>query len=718
MLARICGCALLISTCMARCQAAHHPWDDRTMSPDQRAEMVLKEMTLDEKLQMTHGVKWSDLYGKTPGEPSNPGGEGLMPGIPRLGVPDVYMADSAVGVRLDPKESRYATALPSTLGAAASWDTDAAFAYGKLVGHELRELGLNMSIGGGVNLLREPRNGRNFEYAGEDPLLAGTMVGTLEAGVASEHIMNDIKHYALNDEETGRTVYDVRIDERAMRESDLLAFEIALEIAKPSAVMCSYNLVAGDHACENDVLLNKILKGEFHFQGFVVSDWSATHSTGKAAVAGLDMEMPTGKYMSKLGETIAANEVPMSRLDDMARRILRSIFASGVVDEPLVRTIVDPFKGRDVAQRIEEESLVLLKNDRAILPLTPKVQRIALIGAHADVGMISGGGSSQVHPPGGNAWISPDGKQRRPVYLPSSPMREIALHAPEARISFDEGYNPKSAAESARGADVAIVFVTQPMSEGHDAASLTLPDHQDDLVAAVAAANPHTIVVVESGGPVTMPWKDAVAGIVEAWYAGIGGAQALANTLFGTVNFSGKLPASFARTEADLPHPVLPGSDRLPAVQGKPDNRGFEIDYTEGARVGYKWFESENKQPLFPFGFGLSYTTFGYSDLHVDAKNLTATMTVKNAGARSGAEIAELYAQLPASSGEKFKRLVGWQRVTLAPGESQTFTVKIDKRMVSIFDVASQSWKMPAGRFELFAGGSSVDLPLHAALQE
>jgi beta-glucosidase len=274
------------------------------------------------------------------------------------------------------------------------------------------------------------------------------------------------------------------------------------------------------------------------------------------------------------------------------------------------------------------------------------------------------------------------------VYLPSSPMREIALHAPEARISFDEGYNPKSAAESARGADVAIVFVTQPMSEGHDAASLTLPDHQDDLVAAVAAANPHTIVVVESGGPVTMPWKDAVAGIVEAWYAGIGGAQALANTLFGTVNFSGKLPASFARTEADLPHPVLPGSDRLPAVQGKPDNRGFEIDYTEGARVGYKWFESENKQPLFPFGFGLSYTTFGYSDLHVDAKNLTATMTVKNAGARSGAEIAELYAQLPASSGEKFKRLVGWQRVTLAPGESQTFTVKIDKRMVSIFDVA------------------------------
>jgi beta-glucosidase len=697
------------------------PWMNRALSPDQRADMVLQKMTLDEKIQLVHGTGWGVLR---PGAPVLPGsnfGAGYVPGIKRLGIPGINMADSAVGIRMAALESRYATLLPSTLGAAASWDRSAAFLYGSVIGREARAQGFNMSIGGGVDITREPRNGRNFEYAGEDPLLAGTMTGELERGVKSEHVMSDIKHYALNDQETGRTVVNVLLDKRSMRESDLLAFEIAIGIAKPSAVMCSYNLVEGDHACENDYLLNQVLKKDWGFKGWVVSDWGATHSTIKAALNGLDQEMPgdDNYFNAPLKKAVEDGQVPPARLNDMVHRILRSMFDAGVVDDPPVRSVVDPFRGRDDAEHIEEESIVLLKNSGNILPLAASAANsIALIGGHANVGVLSGGGSAQVDAPGGNAIDPKPGPSPwgEAIYFPSSPLRSIRAKSPQSKVEYIDGRDIAAAAHLAASSKLAIVFVTQHMSEGKDAATLALPGNQNALVEAVAAANPNTIVVLETGGPVTMPWAARVKGIVETWYPGIGGAQALASVLFGEVNPSGKLPVTFPASDAQLPHPTVPGIGA-----GNEDShhqtRPFDLTYTEGAKVGYKWFEAEHLEPLFPFGFGLSYTTFAYSNLSVDSATRTARLAVTNTGSRAGTEIAELYATLPVAANEHYKRLAAWQRVTLAPGQSKTITLKLNPLLLSIFDTSKDHWQLLPGSYTLAAGPASNNTPLKTTLQ-
>lgn len=698
------------------------PWMNAKLSPDERASLVVKEMTMAEKIQLVHGIGWGPLREGDPVPADNNGGAGQVLGIPRLGIPSLQQADSAVGVRMAALQSRYATLLPSVLGAAASWDPKASFLYGDVIGRELRAQGYSQSIGGGVNLARDPRNGRLFEYPGEDPVLAGVTVGNLIEGVQSNHIMGDIKHYAFNDQETGRTIVDVHLDKKAAHESDLLAFEIGIGIGHPSSVMCSYNKYEGDWACENDWLLNHVLKGNWHYPGFVVSDWEATHSTVKAALAGLDMEMPGIKYFAEpLQKAVENGQVPATRLDDMVHRILRSMFASGIMDHPsMPRTVVDPFKGRDDAQHIAEESIVLLKNAKNVLPLDEKVRSIAVIGAHADVGLMSGGGSAQVDSPGGNA-IDPTQPTAwgHAVYFPSAPLRYIHEHAPAAKVTFDAGTDPAKAAALAKSSDVAIVFADQYESEGADTLTLALPNKQDDLIHAVAQANAHTVVVLVTGNPVTMPWIDQVAGVVEAWYPGIGGAQAIANILFGTVNPSGKLPITFACSVADLPHPDIFGIDKKLGDAGLPEhwskeqmNTSFPADYTEGVRFGYKWFDSEKKQPLFPFGYGLSYTTYQYSNLSVNAADKTATFTIRNTGKRAGDEIAEVYVQLPAESKEEFRRLVGWQRVSLTPGESRTVTVSMEPRALAVFDTTKDDWKWLSGDYTVSVGASSRDLPL------
>jgi len=700
--------------------ASKMPWMNKTLPPDQRADLVLKQMTLDEKIQMVRGAGWGVLRKGSPVPTGSNFGAGFMAGIDRLGIPDINLADSAVGVRMAAYQGRYATLLPSTLGAAASWDTESAFLYGSVIGRELRAQGFNMSIGGGVNITREPRNGRNFEYAGEDPVLAGTMTGNLEKGVFSQHVMNDIKHYAVNDQETGRTVVNVLLDKKALRESDLLAFEIAIGIADPSGVMCSYNLYEGDHTCENDYLLNQVLKKDFKFKGWVLSDWGATHSTVKAALNGLDQDMPgDDNYFSEpLKKAVEDGQIPKARLDDMVHRILRSMFAAGVVDNPPVRSVVDPFKGRDDAQHIAEESIVLLKNADHILPLqVAAAASIALIGSHADVGVLSGGGSAQVDAPGGNA-VNPQpggSKWGVQVYFPSSPLKYVQKKSPQASVQYIDGGDRGAAANLARSSGTAIVFVNQPMREDRDAATLSLPDDQDALVDAVAAANPNTIVVLETGGPVSMPWIDKVKGVVEMWYPGIGGAQALANILFGEVNPSAKLPVTFAKDDAQLPHPVIPG---LVAGSSIPNGKHppFDLDYTEGAEVGYKWFEAQNKQPLFPFGFGLSYTTYAYSGLTVDDAQRKVHFTVRNTGERAGTEIAEIYVALPAAAKESYKRLVAWQRVKLAAGESKDVTLTIDPLYLSVFDTAKDGWQLLPGEYKVMAGASSSDTALHGTL--
>ena len=698
------------------------PWGNTSLSPDERADLVLKQLTLDEKIQLVHGIGWGPLREGAPVPANNNGGAGQVVGIPRLGIPDIQQADSAVGARMAAPESRYATLLPSVLGAAASWDPEAAHLYGDVIGRELRAQGYNQSIGGGVDLARDPRNGRLFEYPGEDPVLAGTTVGHLIMGVQQNHIMGDIKHYAFNDQETGRTVVDVHLNHKAARESDLLAFEIGIRIGHPASVMCSYNKYEGDWTCENDWLLNHVLKESWHYPGFVVSDWEATHSTVKAAKAGLDMQMPGEEYFgAPLKQAVQSGTVPQARLDDMVHRILRSLFATGAFDHPSTpRFVVDPFRGRDDAQHIAEESIVLLKNAQGLLPLSPSVHSIAVIGAHADVGVMSGGGSAQVDAPGGNA-ISPDQptKWGEAVYFPSAPLKYIRQHAPGAKVEFNDGSDPAVAAALAKSADVAIVFADQYMSEGGDAPTLALPHNQNALIEAVAKANPHTVVVLITGNPVSMPWVDQVPGILEAWYPGIAGGEAIANLLFGTVNPSGKLPITFARSEADLPHAEIFGLSRPKGDAGVPEHWvaedktvSFPADYREGVRFGYKWFDSEHKQPLFAFGHGLSYTTFAYSGLFADSSSRSARFTVRNTGQRAGTEIAQVYIQLPSASGENFRRLVGWQRVSLNPGESKEITLTVDPLYLSVFDTAADNWKVLTGEYTVSVGASSRDLPL------
>lgn len=702
------------------------PWMNTSLSPDERAAMVVKEMTLDEKISMLHGTGMEGLSPISPLAIYSNGGAGYVVGVPRLGIPAIQMADSAYGVRNSGENGRYSTALPSDLGATASWDLDAAHEYGALIARELRAQGYNMSIGGGVDLAREPRNGRTFEYMGEDPVLAGKMIASLIRGVQGEHVMGDIKHYALNDQESGRNAVNVNIDKRSMRESDLLAFEIGVRDGDPAGVMCSYNRVNGDYACENKYLLTDVLKKDWNFKGFVLSDWQGTHSTAKASAAGLDHEEPGEIFFGDaMKEAVQSGRVPMAEVDDHVRRIVRSMFACGVIDDPPLKGVVDVVGGFEISRKIEEQSIVLLKNERAQLPLdASKIHSIAVIGPHADVGMISGGGSAQVDPPGGNA-IMPPGKGQTHwqdhIWFPTSPLKAIRAKAHAAKVRFASGEDSAAAAALAKTSDVAIVFAYQWESEGMDLPSLSLPEHQDELISAVATANPHTIVVLETGGPVTMPWVDQVSAIAEAWYAGSQGHKAVANVLFGDVNPSAKLPITFPRSEADLPHRSIVQPPRESTTNGEPDAwkkiaaglPPFQTTYDEGLKVGYKWYDAEKKPVLFPFGFGLSYSTYSYSNLKVTpGGKVRLNFTVTNTGKRAGAEIAEVYATLPATTAEPPKRLVGWSKVKLNPGESREVVVEIDPLYLSIFNVDQNAWQVVPGAYTFLVGGSSQSLPL------
>ena len=701
------------------------PWMNKALSPDQRADLIVKELTLDEKIALLHGNGWEEIMsGPDKLPPRALGNAGFIPGVPRLGIPDMQMADATVGVTHSSVFGRYSTPLPSTIAEASSWDVDLAREYGSLIGRELRDQGYTMTLGGGVDITREPRNGRNFEYHGEDPILAGTMTGVEIMALQEQHIIGDLKHYAMNDQESGRSFVNVKIGKRAMRESDLLAFEIALKLSHAGAVMCSYNLVNGDYACENNYLLNQALKKDFGFQGFVVSDWSATHSTAKAANAGLDMEMPESTYFGPaLRKAVESGEVPMARLDDMVHRVLRSEFASGLFAYPQDRRVPDVFHGLEVAERVAEQTIVLLKNANGQLPLAAsRIHSIAVIGSHADAGVLSGGGSGAVDPIGGNAVPGADAFGQ--IWHRSSPLKALRAEALGAVVEYNAGIDATAAATLARSSDVAIVFVNQPTSEGDDVRSLSLPGRQDALVSAVAVANPHTIVVIESGGPVTMPWIDQVSAVLEAWYPGTRGGEAIAKILFGAVNPSAKLPVTFAKTEADLPHPKemlqpppRPGEETpmFPGAPWKINTRRFDIEYDEGLLVGYKWYDAKDKQPLFPFGYGLSYTSYTYSG--ITASPSQVAFAVKNTGERAGAEIAEVYATLPQAAGEPFKRLVAFQKIALAPGESKSVMVELDPHYLSVFNEDSNAWELVKGEYTVQVGGSSRDLPLRATFR-
>jgi beta-glucosidase len=723
--------------------AKHFPWSDKSLSPDVRADMVIKEMTLDEKIQLLHGPGWQAIFVPQESGPLTRAIAvlGFIPGIPRLGIPDLQMTDSNQGVSLAGAKGRYATALPSGEAMASAWDPALSYEIGAMLGQEMRAMGFNMSLGSGINMIREPRNGRIFEYKGEDPVLAGTLAGQELKAEKALHLITDVKHYAVNDQDAGRIVANSIISKRAMRESDLLAFQIALQDSGAGAVMCSYNKINGTYGCENSYTLTDVLKKDFGFKGFVVSDWGATQSTTKAAMAGLDIEMPgNDSFGAPLKKAVESGEVPMDRLNEMVHRVLRTEFDSGIVDYPPQPESPNAMHGFEVAQKTAEEGAVLLKNDREQLPLNASsIRSIAVIGGHADVGVMSGGGSSQVSPAGGNPVQPPPEIMKNPltsfmlieVYHRSAPLKGIQQKAAQATVKFDPGTNLASAAALAKSSQVAIVFAAQHASEGMDLKNLSLPDNQDALIEAVAAVNPHTIVVLETGGAVLMPWVDKVAAVVESWYPGIRGSEAIANILFGDVNPSGKLPLTFPRSEADLPHPIHVGPPKpdadhpLPKLAGAPGliamamgiGPFFDVNYDEGLKVGYKWYDAEKKPVLFPFGFGLSYTTFAYSALKITAGDTTTvSFTLKNTGKRAGSEIAQVYASLPESAGEPPNRLVGWTRIYLVPGESKQATVTVSRDLLTVFDEETDSWKLPVGQYAIRVGASSRSLPLQQAV--
>jgi beta-glucosidase len=706
----------------AAATSAAKPWMNTRLSADQRADLIVAQMTQDEKLTLVFGYFGSNQEKPkfTPHAEARMGSAGYIPGIPRLGVPPQWETDAGVGVATqressDPYLER--TSLPSGMATAATWNPELAFKGGAMIGSEARSSGFNVQLAGGVNLARDPRNGRNFEYGGEDPLLAGTMVGAQIRGIQSNHIISTIKHWALNGQETGRMTVSANIADAAARQSDFLAFEFAIEQSDPGSVMCAYNRINSVYACESDDLMNQVLKKDWAYKGYVMSDWGATHSTAKAANAGLDQESAytfdkEPFFGAPLKAAVADGSVSQARLDDMARRITRSMFAHGLFDHPVVKGPIDFAAHAKVTQADAEEAIALLKNDGGLLPIARAAKKIVVIGSHADVGVLSGGGSSQVFPIGGMAvkGLGPKGFPGPIVFHPSSPLKALQARNPGVTFTYDDGTDPATAVSAAAGADLVIVFAHQWAAESQDY-SLTLADNQDALIDAVATANPRTAVVLETGGPVLMPWLSKVGAVVEAWYAGTSGGEAIARVLTGEVNPSGRLPITFPASVDQLPRQTI---DCDPA---KPE-AFCDVDYDiEGAAVGYKWFEQKGHKPLFAFGHGLSYSTFGYGDLKTSlvGDTLTVSFTVSNTGKVAGKAVPQVYVGPKGGSGwEAPRRLAGFKKVELAPGASAKVSVTVDPRLLATFDSKAKAWTIAAGPYEVSLGASSRDLDAKA----
>ena len=727
-----CGVALLVAACGSGTGtgSSSGPTGADAIA-DARAAALVAQMTTAEKIQIVHGVGMPNAGLGGP-FPAGIAGAGYIPGISRLGIPGLAMADSAGGVNV---ANSNATALPAPVALAASWDPTLANAYGALIATELRTLGYGEGLGGGVNLAREPRDGRTFEYMGEDPVLTGTMSAARSNGTQAQKVIATIKHYAMNDQETNRFTSNSVVDERTMRETELLAFELGVTNGTPGNVMCSYNMVNGVYACQNPYLLTSVLKTEWGFKGVVQSDWTANHSTVDSALAGLDEEEPgdisagpsipgftiTSYFSTALANAVSAGSVPMTRLNDMVQRKLRTMIRWGVFDSPpTTGGTVDQAAGNTLAQQIEDQSAVLLKDAVAsgdtqpVLPLNAgTVSSIVVIGGHADTAVLSGGGSGAVPAAAGNAvsgCVSASALLSTcATWYKSAPLAAIKAKAPNATVTFYDGTNATAAATAAASADVAIVFATQWETEGADLSSLSLPSNTTDsynesydqnaLITAVAAQAKRVIIVLENGSPVLMPWISNVHGVLESWYPGVQGGPAIADLLFGDANPSGKLPLTFPVQDADLPQQTISATDTT-------------VTYSEGLFMGYKWYDGKQITPLFPFGFGLSYTNYTYSSLNARADssgNVTVTFNVQNSGSRAGSEIAEVYAALPTGLGEPPKRLVGWQKVALQPGQSQQVSVTVPPKLLSTWDATNHVWKLNSGAYQMIAGASSRD---------
>jgi beta-glucosidase len=729
----LCGCAAALAAgwllaAQPQKEEAAVPYRNAKLDVEARVADLLHRMTLEEKVAMLAGSGWME---------SQPNA--------RLGIPAIKMADGPMGVRSWQGSSAVtnganalrvaSTAFPAGLAMAATWDAELVQQQGKVIGQEVKALGRDMILGPTVNIARQPLWGRNFEGYGEDPYLAARLVVGYIKGVQGQGVIATVKHFAANNQEFERHRIDEKIDVRTLQEIYFPAFRAAVQEGGVWAVMSAYNKVNGLWCAENPYLLRDVLKKQWGFQGFVISDWGSTYSTAGTVNAGMDLEMPGGEPMKtwfakpatqadgngagwltpdKVLPAITAGQISAAQVDDNVSRMLRVMFKSGLFDkEHPGGGAVDTPEQRAVARTAAAESIVLLKNAGDVLPLTTgKVRSLAVIGPNAAVARTGGGGSSLVRP---GYSVSPldgirerVGNQIRVSYAQgvSIPGEDASKDSPAAQTQLRD-----EAVAAASKADAAIVVVgLAPLleAESFDRKTLGLPVGQDALIQAVAKANKNTIVVLNAGSPVSMgQWIDQVPGILVMWYGGQEGGHGIASVLFGDFTPSGKLPVTFPRKIEDTP------------AYGHYPGENLHTEYAEGIYVGYRHYDRGNIEPLFPFGHGLSYTKFEYGELKVTpdkvgpGRLVRVSLTVRNSGSRAGAEVVQLYLHAVAPSVDRPpQELKGFRRVMLAPGQTQAVSFSIDQRAMSFYSLKKQSWVAEAGGFEVLVGASSRDIRL------
>ena len=662
------------------------PWVGSSAPISQRVSQLMARMTTTQKVDLLTGASGSSYVG-------------LIPAIGSLCIPAINLEDGPAGVG---DGMSNVTQLPAPVDVAATWDTSAEQLYGQVIGSEQAAKGTTIDLGPTINIVRDPRWGRAFESVGEDPYLNGTMGAADIRGVQSTGVMAQVKHFAVYNQETNRNTSsdDAVVSTRAEQEIYLPAFQYATQQGAASSVMCSYSTVNGTFACQNPNLLSTVLRQQFGYTGFVTSDWGATHATAASANAGLNMDMPgsDGFYGSALASAVSSGSVSTATLNSLVSPVLTQMFAYGLFDEPPsgspAQTATSAAHDSDALQ-LAEEGTVLLKNNGGVLPLPESDSSVAVIGADASSSPLTAGG--------GSAGVNSSGT--------ITPLQGITAAAPSGvTVSFNDGSSDSSAAALAASSSVAVVFASNDESEGSDLSGIGLSSADNNLIAAVAAANPHTIVVLNSGSAVTMPWLSSVAGVLEAWYPGQEDGAAIGAVLFGTADPSGHLPVTFPQSLAQVPAST---TAQWPGQNGT-------VQYSEGVDVGYRWYDSQGLTPLFPFGFGLSYTSFKFSNLQVGSLTAggaaTVSATVTNTGSRAGADVAQLYVTDPAASGEPPRQLEGFSRVSLQPGAAATVHFQLTQRNLQYWNSSGNAWATSTGSYGIAVGDSDASLPLTGTL--
>lgn len=703
-------CATLAATAAVGLQlrpstANQLPWMNTSLSPQARAQLLVSAMTLDQKIEQLAGQP-----GPIPELPACGNGSRHVPGIPALDIPTFRITNGPVGIgQSDCSPQPQATALPSALGLAASFDPSLANRYGELTGSEARTLGLDVVEGPGMDMARTGYGGRNFEYLGEDPLLAGTMADSEIQGIQSNGVIAMAKHYVLNDQEANRMTVQVQVDNRTLHEIYMTPFEMAVKDGHVDSVMCSYNLIGSTHSCDDAYTMNTVLRGQWGFTGYVQSDFGATHSTATSLNAGEDLEMNTPVYYTSanIEAALANGTLSIATINQALELRYAQMFKDGIFDRPITTGTINAQADGAVARSIGEQSAVLLKNDGSLLPLdASKIKSIALIGQQTFAGaaVTGGGGSSKVDP---LYTVSPlQGLQ--------NVLRQLGSHATVNQVIVaSDNSNLAAATQAAANADVTIVMAGVVTSEGSDRPSLSLPGNQDALISAVAAANPHTVLVLKDGDPVLMPWVNQVPAVLEAWFPGEEDGNIVARLLFGLDNPSGKLPVTYPVSAAETPTST-PAQYPGITVNGAPT-----VYYSEGLETGYRWYATNGVRPLFPFGYGLSYTTFALNNLTVSPRQtqsgqVAVGVDVTNTGSRTGADVAQVYLTYPSQAGEPSIQLRGFQKVSLRPGQTRHLTFRLDQRAFQIWNSDAQDWTTVDGMYTVRVGDSSADLPLQA----